>query len=113
MKKTQKKIHFFPLPPAPSPGYPQDPDPDPHEDFCPDPYPDPKKKCGSETLIHTQINTNAHRQTQNSHTNTWSAVSQGVLISSAMLGSSMRLEAMRRRLGEALNESRFGAETIT
>ena len=54
-----------------------------------------------------------HTQTQNSHTNTWSAVSQGVLISSAMLGSSMRLEAMRRRLGEALNESRFGAETIT
>ena len=42
MKKTQKKIHFFPLPPAPSPGDPQDPDPDPHEDFCPDP--DPQKK---------------------------------------------------------------------
>ena len=37
MKKNSKKIIFFPLPPAPSPGYPQDPDPDPHEDFCPDP----------------------------------------------------------------------------
>ena len=31
MKKTQKKKHFFPLPPAPSPGYSQDPDPDPEQ----------------------------------------------------------------------------------
>ena len=37
MKKNQKKNHFFPLPPAPTPGYPQDPD--------------PQKKCGSETLV--------------------------------------------------------------
>ena len=43
MKKTIKKNHFFPLPPAPFPGYPQDPDPDPHEDFRPDP--DPQKNA--------------------------------------------------------------------
>ena len=46
MKKLKKKNHFSPLPPAPFPGYPQDPDPEPdpnpHEDFCPDP--DPQKK---------------------------------------------------------------------
>ena len=46
-KNSKKKNSFFPLPPAPSPGYPQDPDP--HEDFCPEP--DPPKKCGSETLL--------------------------------------------------------------
>ena len=55
MIKTQKKNSFFPLPPAPSPGYPQDPNPDPHEDFGPDPDPDPQKKCGSETLIYVSI----------------------------------------------------------
>ena len=42
-EKNSKKNHFFPLPPAPSPGYPQDPDP--HEDFCPDPDPDPQPWC--------------------------------------------------------------------
>ena len=47
-KNSKKKNHFFPLPPAHSLGYPQDPDPDPHEKFARIRI--RKKKCESETL---------------------------------------------------------------
>ena len=40
-------------------------------------------------------------------------VSQGVLMSSAIVGFSMRLEAMRSSRGEAVKLSRLGAETTT
>ena len=68
MKKTKKNL-FFPLPPAPSPGYPQDPDP--HEDFCPDPDPQKKMRIRNPVLVTHAVDwLNNHRR----------AVSQGMLL---------------------------------